>query len=289
MNILKYNQYEKINEGVKEWILVLFLLLNIPIKSNTYEKNPPPKDKYFLKTIKKTFTEDDIEEEKSFLDKMLRLGWNKTTMEIDTIWNEIEVMKPDSNVYTLSLKFDNEIFFNLGKFGISNNIKDSISSSLEQLIKNEGILTKINIVSSTDKTTVSNRLQKKLIELNYTPDNDGLSKARSDSFIDYLSNDLIVNGKRTPINNDIIGVVNLSEQGGYDDQEARYVYVDIEFIKITKESKSEYIREPEIRKTYYFSKRIKNKKDINFNIPEVNIKIFKRNIKKKKCNGCSPW
>lgn len=294
MIIKDYKLYCELNEGVKSWIFLILLLFNIfSLKAkSTSDEGQPPKvgveridKKNYIRTIKKTFNVSDTASESDFLEKMLRLGWKKTYTEIDTLYKNVIKYGKDTTTYTLSLKFDKNILFDSGKFKINETATDTINNALDQIVEQNGILSNIEIVSSTDKMPISDRLQKVLIDMGLTPDNEGLSKARSNSILIYLK---ILN-----INEDLINVTNLFEQGSYNDQDSRYVYVNISFFVInTNINDIENVDKEvdKVVKTHYFSKKFKKpRKKVDFKLPNINFKIFKGNNKSPKCNKCPTW
>lgn len=293
MIIKDYKLYCELNEGVKSWIFLILLLFNIfSLKAKSTSDETPPKvgveridKKNYIRTIKKTFNVSDTESESEFLKKMLRLGWKKTYTEIDTLYKNVIKYGKDTTTYTLSLKFDKNVLFDSGKFEINKTATDTINNSLNQIVEQNGILSNIEIVSSTDKMPIGDRLQKVLIDMGLTPDNEGLSKARSNSILIYLKN--------LNINKDLINVTNLFEQGGYDDQSSRYVYVNISFFVINTNIKDIENIDKEIDKvvtTHYFSKKFKdNKKKVDIKLPNMNFKVFKGNNKSPKCTKCPTW
>lgn len=283
--IKKYNEYNNIDEKYNEWLLSILMFFNII----SYADEPKVgveklNKKEFKRTIKKTY-DNDYDENKE-VQRLLKRGWNVNSIKIDTIWEEIINNKPDSIIETKSIKIDNGMFFKSGFFDINQNIIDSITYELENMLEKSGLLLSIDIVSSTDKMPISPQLKKTLIKLGYTPDNQGLSKARSKSIQNFLMYDLIIDNKITPIDEKLINITNLYEQGEYDDQKNRYVYININYLVRDISTEDSIDKTPITRNTYYFDKVFKSK----IKPPkEITTKKIKKKIKYFKPGKCYPW
>lgn len=139
------------------------------------------------------------------------------------------------------MKSDNDKFFELGGYTLTKEVKERISSQVQQL----GGVDSVTIESSTDKTKLTPKLKADLESQGYSGDNKGLSKARSNSIKRFLV-EIGVEGSN-------VKEVNLSDQGkegGYDPS-ARYV----KLILVEKGSQSgsggEYFQEGEEVHVYY--------------------------------------
>ena len=113
----------------------------------------------------------------------------------------------------VEFKNDNDKFFELGGYKLTEEIKEKIKGQVEQM----GGVDSVNIESSTDKTPLTPRLKADLESKGYSGDNKGLSKARSNAIKSFLMS--------LGINPDNVTVVNLTDEGkegGYDPS-ARYV------------------------------------------------------------------
>jgi len=75
--------------------------------------------------------------------------------------------------------------FNLGAFKMNDNFKKKLEADIDGVIKSSAIV-EVIIESSTDKTPLTPQLKKELSELGYTPDNQGLSKARAEQISSIL-------------------------------------------------------------------------------------------------------
>jgi len=292
-----YNNEEKVEEGFKDWLLGSLMLLGSVGYSQTLPKTGHQSidKKHYISTIKKSYDEKDSLKMASDEKRLLKQGWTKLITDIDTLWNETVVKVPDTTVYTLSLKFDNQVLFGSGKFGLTPEVKSELDSAFQQLLDQSGILTGVEIVSSTDKTPVGPKLQATLKSMNLSPDNTGLSKARSNSIKNYLVSGVNVDGEVSPINDTLISENNLVEQGTLDDATARYVYVNITFLgkgEIAGE-KEEIEKTPNTKTTVYWQKEFekgKKKKGFHFNFRWPKFKIVKHGkIGKRNLTKCPTW
>ena len=138
-------------------------------------------------------------------------GWQIVWTESDTTtkWG----LKGGQKKPGVEFKNDNDKFFELGGYKLTEEIKEKIKGQVEQM----GGVDSIQIESSTDKTPLTPRLKADLESKGYSGDNKGLSKARSNAIKSFLMS--------LGINPDNVTVVNLADEGkegGYDPS-ARYV------------------------------------------------------------------
>lgn len=144
--------------------------------------------------------------------------------QVDTIWKKTKESKPDTVLSVIQLKFDKGTYFESGKYEVSSAMKDSIKSVIDELNSNRYTLINVNIVSSTDKQGLSKKLQDDLKSKGFQGTNKGLSKARSASITDFLT--------QTGINDSIINEQNLAEQGTEEiDAAARYIVIEFKYFK----------------------------------------------------------
>lgn len=275
MNYIKsFKDYDKVDEGLKQNILAGIMSLFLSYGSMASNKT-------HTATYKQSYNQDDSLKMKSDIEKRLKDGWKLSAAEIDTVWDKLQTDSPDTIIETLSLKIDNSEFFESGKFELSESIKLDIDSALQEILDNQGMLVSINIKSSTDKQGLSVNLQKTLKDKNLTPDNKGLSKARSLSVESYLSNS---------VNKEIINIENLSEQGSSTiDQSARYVYVNFNFIvnNIDKASKPAHFQ---LKNKLTFKKEFNNTKSKKYHHSVVkHIKHGSIKGKKRGSVDCVSW
>jgi outer membrane protein OmpA-like peptidoglycan-associated protein len=113
----------------------------------------------------------------------------------------------------VEFKNDNDKFFELGGYKLTEEIKEKIKGQIEQM----GGVDSIQIESSTDKTPLTPRLKADLESKGYSGDNKGLSKARSNAIKSFLIS-LGVN----PENITVVNLADEGKEGGYDPS-ARYV------------------------------------------------------------------
>jgi len=138
-------------------------------------------------------------------------GWQIVWTESDTTtkWG----LQGGNRKPGVEFKNDNDKFFELGGYKLTEEIKTKIKGQIEQM----GGVDSIQIESSTDKTPLTPRLKADLESKGYSGDNKGLSKARSNAIKSFLMS--------LGINPDNVTVVNLADEGkegGYDPS-ARYV------------------------------------------------------------------
>lgn len=232
-----FNNFERINEeeGWKENILVgLLSLIGVAGMGQTNKGD----------VSKRTYHTQSEQVSKN----MIKRGWSLDSTQIDTLWKEVQTKKPDTLIMVSNLMLDKDQLFASGKFDLSIEMKDAISESLNNILDTGGVITDVEIVSSTDKQGLSQNLQKLLKSLGYTPDNQGLSKARSNSVSDYL--------QELGVNNTLIGINNKYEEGEQEiEQSARYVSIDIHYMVVDKDvTPGEVTKVPQVKKTYYLSK-----------------------------------
>lgn len=274
MNYIKsFKDYDKVDEGLKQNILAGIMSLFLSYGSMASNKT-------HTATYKQSYNQDDSLKMKSDIEKRLKNGWKLSASEIDTIWNKLQTDAPDTIVETLSLKIDNSAFFESGRFELSEDIKLDIDSALQEILDNQGMISSINIKSSTDKQGLSTNLQKILKDKGLTPDNKGLSKARSLSVENYLSNN---------INKEIINIENLSEQGQTTiDQSSRCVYINFNYV-VVKNIPSNNPSSFELKNKLIFKKEIDNKINTKLHFKSKHIKQGPIKNKKRGSVDCVVW
>lgn len=230
MRISNFKEFNKINEeeGAKENIL--FGLLSL-LGASTMGQTP---DRFEKTTKSETISKN-----------LIKQGWTLDSTQVDTLFTQVKKLNPEAEITVTHLNFNKNAYFDSGKFELSQEVKDSISNTMNEILKNEYIVTSINIISSTDKQGLSKNLQGLLKDKGYSSDNKGLSLARSQSISGYLEG--------LGVSKSIIQHQEMYEEGGsMIDQSARYVCVDIYSIK-------KVVKNPESRiiKKYYLSKEKK--------------------------------
>jgi flagellar motor protein MotB len=291
--IQNLNEDEEINEGWKEIVFAgLLSLLTIGgIQAQTI-KTVDRKvtssglfgrtqnidlTKAFKFKLDSTMTKEKAD---SVIAKMLKKGWSLKASEMDTLWEKTVKEAPETIVSTISVKFDSDAYFASGKFDLDSAMKSDINTALESVVKLSGTLTKINIISSTDKQGISKGLQAKLKSMDLTPDNAGLSKARSGNVKNYLT--------EQGVNASLIETKNLAEEGsGEIDASARYVMIEIVYIQHTTEKLPPAPTKQTVDYTVYLQKNLTSKKSFNFKFPH----LFKNhgkisNFSKRTSIGC---
>jgi hypothetical protein len=236
MRISKFSEFDKINEeeGWKENILVG--LLSILGVSAFGQKGEDVGSRRTFHT-----------KQEASLPSLIKRGWSLDSVKVDTLFNEVKEKAPQDEMMVTRIKLDKDQYFQSGKFELSQEVSDSIYNSLASISNDNGVITDIVIVSSTDKQKPSANLRNLLSSKGYTPDNQGLSRARSESISTYMG--------ELGINNSLIQTEQKYEQGEAEiEQSARYVSVDIYYIKPEVTEPREPKPEQPITKTYYLSK-----------------------------------
>ena len=207
-------------------------------------------------------------------------GWSLDSSKVDTLWREVKTQKPETTVNIDEIRFDDNQYFASGKYNLNEDMSDSISSVIDDIREKLGIITGIQVESSTDKQGLSIGLQNELKGLGYSGDNKGLSKARCEQITKHLeslgidsslitSNQLVEGGKETI------------------DVSARYVIVKIVYLDKEVISTPGIVDKiPELEEIYYLSKEFTGK------YPTVKknhkkIKYVKYKYKKIKIKMCS--
>jgi hypothetical protein len=184
---------------------------------------------------------------KSSMESLLRTGWTLDSTSIDTVYSNIAKKAPETDIIGIRLMLDKDQYFPSGKFTLTDIMKSSIDSTLDEIVSIGGLLIKVEIESSTDKQGLSQNLQSELKKLGYSPDNKGLSKARSESVSNFL--------KELNVNDSIIVENQLSEMGSQEiEQGARYVAVNFYYIVVPEEVQPSTDSDYRLKKTYYLSK-----------------------------------
>ena len=172
---------------------------------------------------KKTATKGKTVRSKEEADDLVKKGWTLNSTQIDTIWKEVISQKPETIVNVAEIKFDNNQFFSSGKYNLNQEMKDSISAVIGDITSDGGIISAIQVESSTDKQGLSKNLQNELKDLGYSGDNTGLSKARCEKITVQL--ETIGIGSSLITTNQIV-------EGGTKtiDSSARYVTIKIVYL-----------------------------------------------------------
>lgn len=269
MRVLKFNEYDKLNEeeGWKTNILVgLLSVLGVQTMGHNVKDDRHLTAHTHLENTAKSY---------------VKQGWHLDSTLVETIFSKVKVEKPDTMIMVTRIKIDKNQYFESGKFSLNQIVKDSISSAMNEIADSTGVITNIEITSSTDKQGLSTNLQKLLKDLGYTPDNQGLSKARAAGIKGYL--------KSMGVDESLISTQEKFEQGDNEiDQSARFVSVDIYYMITSKPLPPEDIPTTTTKKTFYLSKDVSYKhQHIRGKFKETKklgpIKSFS-NIKAYKCS-----
>lgn len=249
--ITKLNKFieneNTINEGIKSNIIGGILTLMTLLPNTSLAKS-------YEKTITKTVSSE------ADMNRLIRKGWDLNSVEIDTIYNKVRNIKPDTVIHNMSIKLDNELFFESGGFTLSDDQKSLINTMLENLIVDDAIILNAHIVSSTDKQGLSVNLKKQLESKGVSGDNKGLSQLRSKSLADYITS--------KGINSDLVSTNALCDMGeGEVSNEDRYVYLEVQYLKIEEIEIEELIgtekKSYNMAKTFMYNpnkRKVKNKR-----------------------------
>lgn len=223
---------------------------------------------------------DKVAKSEKDLKLWLGRGYHLTSVEADTIYDTIQIINPDTTARQMELSFEDEAFFESGRFILTQNAVNKIKKSINDISAIDGKITGAIVKSSTDKQGLSVNLQKTLNSLGYKNNNEGLSNARNDA----ITKILVENG----IDISLIKKIVLFEQGaGTIDDTARYVKVYINYI-VKDEVIPEYPKIGEKETTVYkLTKGISKQKRQRSPIIKSSCKISLKTAKSKTI--CPKW
>ena len=184
------------------------------------------------------------------VDKLVNRGWTLDSTQVDTLWKEVTIQKPDTIVHKDEIRFDDNQYFASGKYNLNEDMADSISSVIDNIISQGGIISGIQVESSTDKQGLSIRLQNELKGIGYSGDNTGLSKARCGQITDYLVG--------LGIDSSLVTSNQVVEAGtGTVDASARYVIVKIVYLDEEVVATPGIVEKiPQLKEIHYLSKEV---------------------------------
>lgn len=225
---------------------------------------------------KKTKTLHKTVKTEAEADKLIKRGWTLDSTQVDTLWREVTIQKPDTTVHIDEIKFDDNQYFASGKYDLNEDMTDSISSAIDNIITQGGIISGIQVESSTDKQGLSLKLQNELKALGYSGDNTGLSKARCEQITNYLIG--------LGVDTSIITDNQIVEAGtGTIDASARYVIIKIVYLDKEIISTPGIVEKvPELKEVHYLSKEIEVTKHKKTRHKKHHIRHKKAKIKKYK-------
>jgi len=237
-NLKTFSQFddENVQEGIKDYLLgglaTLGSLASTPQVSGQTQK---PKEIVATQDVKKDILGRTLTSAPST--KTENLGDYKylvTTKQINpspqkdaelkskgykTVWTDTTKSTPKWGVTSKErkaptvMKTDNDKFFELGGYKLTQEVKDTIQSRITRMVG----LDSVKVEASTDKTPLTKKLKADLESKGYTGDNEGLSKARSNSIKNFLVNLGVKASNIVEVN-----LANQGKEGGYDPS-ARYV------------------------------------------------------------------
>jgi hypothetical protein len=240
-NIKSYTEFNNTNEGVKDFAIGAAALATTILPS--FGKDKTSKQSIPVKSeIRK--------------DVYLKDGYMLDSITIDTIYKEILIKSPETNIYN-NVLYLNDVSYGSGIFKLNKNQEDTINNFIAE-IANESLILKVFIESSTDKTPIGNKLK-----LSGIKDNYDLSKRRNDEVKEFLID--------VGINSDSIEQKIFSEEGGINNPKYRRVAINVVSIEKVDLKYINFDVIDKITKTYHLSKDI-----------ETSEPVFKKNFKKKK-------
>jgi flagellar motor protein MotB len=237
-HLQKFNNYkpsQNVNEGFKENVLTGLIAL-LSLKGQSQEAKP---------RLVKTKTQSE-----NTLKSLLKQGWSLDSTSTKKVFDSVIKEKPDTQVIVTRLSLDKNQFFESGDYKLTEEMKSDLDSTLTEIIESGGIIIRVDIESSTDKQGLSKNLQDKLKKSGFSPDNKGLSKARSNS----VQLELETSG----LDSTLIKIITLSEQGDEEvSQSARYVNVDFYYLQSSTVVMPKIEEPSKDKKTYHLSKIVK--------------------------------
>jgi len=208
------------------------------------------------------------------VDKLVNRGWTLDSTQVDTLWKEVTIQKPDTIVHKDEIRFDDNQYFASGKYNLNEDMADSISSVIDNIISQGGIISGIQVESSTDKQGLSIRLQNELKGIGYSGDNTGLSKARCGQITDYLVG--------LGIDSSLVTSNQVVEGGtGTVDASARYVIVKIVYLDEEVVATPGIVEKiPQLKEIHYLSKEVEVTKHKKKRHKKHHVRHKKAKIKK---------
>lgn len=195
-------------------------LKEMGVEDNNIKRATKRFDKYKVDKMKTRKVTSDEE-----LAKYLRMGYHLTGMETDTLIGVVPQVAPDSTVTETVLEFSDDAFFASGAFILEESEKQEIKQALESIDASGDVLLSVIVESSTDKQGLSKRLQKTLMSMGYTGDNEGLSQARNDAVMKIL--------EEHGVDSSLIDQIVLAKRGeGIINPNTRYVKVRLQTLNI---------------------------------------------------------
>lgn len=218
-----------------------------------------PVDKYsaedtYVFDINKTpqDTLHKVTRSKSEMDKMTKYGhWSLDSVQVDTIVEIIKKQAPSSDIHVVTTRFETDgNQFITAEYQISDKAKSDLQDTLTSIIDSGGMITDVQIESSTDKEPIKMT-------------NEVLAQRRADAvksvLIDYGIDQSIISIQTKPEQGPDVYSTTMTTQERTDArvQTAQFRYVDVSIIYVTKDT----VNTPEItdtlvkyKKTYYLSK-----------------------------------
>jgi len=179
-------------------------------------------NKHKVKSIKSKKVVGDKE-----LAKYLNMGYHLTGIQTDTVISILSDIAPNTSIMETVIEFNDNAFFASGTFVLGENEIQQLKIALDSIDSSGNVLINIVVESSTDKQGLSKRLEKTLLSLGYSGDNNGLSQARNDAVMKVL--------EKEGVDSALIKQIVLAEQGDrFINPLTRYVKVRLQAIDNTE-------------------------------------------------------
>jgi hypothetical protein len=251
----QFNSSERVEEGVLSKLGATALLLMNSLVGLSNDNTH--------RVTQKIYSEDVMKNK-------IREGWKLDFIEVDTIYQEVKLAKPDTLVNSSYITLDDS--YMSGTIKPSNEQIKKIDDLLNTIEEQNGVIVSVEIISSTDRQGLGNKLKSELIKQGYEGSNKGLSTARNNGICDLLKNDI----------NDSLFVKTIKHDIGEQevDKDSRYVVVNINYLIISEVEKTT-VSAFTTKKKFILSKEFDNKGIKH----HKSIKTFKTKIQNIKVTG----
>jgi outer membrane protein OmpA-like peptidoglycan-associated protein len=254
--IKNYKEFIKTNEAVD--------LPPVPPTEihSTYEK---PASRYSAEdtyVYNPSDTIHKVTKSKSEMEKMVKFQhWSLDSIQVDTVYNIVKKQAPHSDIKVITTKFETDgNKFITAQFEISQEAKSDLQDTLMSIINAGGMITDVQIESSTDKEPIKMT-------------NEILAQKRADAvklvMLDFGIDESIISIETKPEQGPDIYSTTMSEQERDQarSKTAEFRYVNVSIIYLENET----INKPAIidtlvkyKKEYYLSKPVDDKPALKF-------------------------
>ena len=136
-NFNNYNSPENVNEGFKENVLAALIGL-LSLKGQSQEAKS---------RLVQTKTQSE-----AAMKQLLKQGWSLDSSSVKKVFTDVITEKPDTQVVVTRLSLDKNQYFESGDYKLTSEMKADLDSTLTEIIESGGIIIKVEIESSTDKS-----------------------------------------------------------------------------------------------------------------------------------------